>query len=263
MGFGSLSFVFAQGDTTYFLNEQNQFAREEVAKTKWTRIQRGKGKWEIQQATKDQRDWKVVEQYQIQTHDGIMYEEGPIDGTTTTRKLKYKLIPSAKGGYEVVTFYPFSVSQGHSSQFFPLRKEGIWTTSDSLGGRKTQENFYVGGSLTKENFYLANGRLLENVYTFADEDVELDFKGGFAGFIASEIRYPKAAIENGIKGKVFVSFFVSDSGEVLGESILRGIGYGCDEEVIRVLRLTQGKWKPGKVKGKPVHMKMVVPVVFK
>ncbi|WP_229743039.1 energy transducer TonB [Hymenobacter qilianensis] len=76
------------------------------------------------------------------------------------------------------------------------------------------------------------------------------------------IRYPKQAIANQTQGLVFAAFVVDEAGRVVNPKIVRGIGDGCDEELLRVLRQTSGSWKPGLQAGKAVKVKMVLPVRF-
>lgn len=73
-------------------------------------------------------------------------------------------------------------------------------------------------------------------------------------------KYPRQAKSIGTEGKVFVEFIINKNGEPTDLKILRGIGSGCDEEAMRVLALT--KWEPGKQRGKPVRVKMVLPIYF-
>ncbi len=80
-------------------------------------------------------------------------------------------------------------------------------------------------------------------------------------YIARNIRYPSIARENGVSGRVFVSFVVEPTGDVSNVKILRGIGAGCDEEAIRVVK-SLPKWKPGKQRGKPVRVSFNVPINF-
>jgi periplasmic protein TonB len=88
--------------------------------------------------------------------------------------------------------------------------------------------------------------------------------GGFANFfktITNEMRYPALARRNDISGKVFIQFIINETGELTNFEVVKGIGGGCDEEAIRVLKLT--KWTPGKQRGKPVKVKMIQQVSFK
>jgi protein TonB len=79
--------------------------------------------------------------------------------------------------------------------------------------------------------------------------------------LGKSVKYPIQAKRNGTEGKVFVEFIINKNGEPTDLKILRGIGSGCDEEAMRVLALT--KWEPGKQRGKPVRVKMVLPIYFK
>ena len=88
--------------------------------------------------------------------------------------------------------------------------------------------------------------------------------GGYAGFYESLrklMKYPQIAQQRDIEGKVFVEFIVNEQGEISNLKLLKGIGGGCDEEAVRVLKLI--KWKPGKQRGKPVKVRMVLPINFK
>ena len=82
-----------------------------------------------------------------------------------------------------------------------------------------------------------------------------------ARFMVDNIKYPAAAMKNGVQGKVFVSFLVKADGSVTDVKVLRGIGSGCDEEAMRVVKMMP-KWQPGESKGKPVDVIFNIPVKF-
>ncbi|SFT44691.1 TonB family C-terminal domain-containing protein [Algoriphagus locisalis] len=89
--------------------------------------------------------------------------------------------------------------------------------------------------------------------------------GGLAGwntYLAENLKYPEAAQEKKIEGTVIVKFVVLDSGELDQVEILRGIGGGCDEEVLRLVKEAP-KWTPGKKDGEVVNVQMRLPVRFK
>ena len=91
------------------------------------------------------------------------------------------------------------------------------------------------------------------------------FPGGEAEllkYVATHIKYPQIARETGIQGRVFVGFVVEPDGSVSNVKILRGIGGGCDEEAVRVIK-SLPKWKPGKQRGKAVRVSYQIPVLFK
>lgn len=99
----------------------------------------------------------------------------------------------------------------------------------------------------------------EQIYT---EPERMPTYGKGPAAINNLIRYPRQAIANQTQGLVFASFIVDEAGRVIAPKIVRGLGDGCDEELLRVLRQTSGSWKPGLQAGKAVKVKMVLPVRF-
>jgi TonB family protein len=90
------------------------------------------------------------------------------------------------------------------------------------------------------------------------------FPGGDAArikFISENITYPREAKENNIQGTVFVTFIVQKNGELKDIRILMGIGSGCNEECVRVIKMIP-KWNPGKFNGKPVDVLFHLPIKF-
>jgi len=86
-------------------------------------------------------------------------------------------------------------------------------------------------------------------------------EGAMLSYITSHIVYPPLAKENGITGKVFVSFVVDNSGHVKDVKVLRGIGGGCDEEAVRVIK-SMPEWKAGRQNGKAVNVQYNIPIKF-
>ncbi len=79
--------------------------------------------------------------------------------------------------------------------------------------------------------------------------------------IQSEIRYPERALRSNIQGRVYVQFIVNERGEVENPEVIRGIGGGCDEEAIRVVKNAQ--FQPGMQRGRPVRVQFYIPVIFR
>ena len=75
------------------------------------------------------------------------------------------------------------------------------------------------------------------------------------------ITYPEIAKKAGVEGRVIVQFVVNEQGAVVDPVVVRGIGAGCDEEAIRAVQ--QARFTPGKQRGKPVRVKMSLPITFK
>lgn len=96
-------------------------------------------------------------------------------------------------------------------------------------------------------------------------EVMPSFDGGLAAFykfVSDNLKYPAQARRIAIEGKVFASFVVDKDGNLSQLAIARGIGAGCDEEVLRILAMSP-KWKPGRQGGRPVKVRMMLPIYFK
>jgi len=98
---------------------------------------------------------------------------------------------------------------------------------------------------------------------FIVEDMPV-FPGGelaLRKYIAQSIKYPVIAQENGIQGKVFITFVVDKDGSVTNARVARGVDPSLDKEALRVVN-SLPKWKPGKQRGKPVKVSYTVPINF-
>ncbi len=98
---------------------------------------------------------------------------------------------------------------------------------------------------------------------FIVEDMP-EFPGGelaLRKYIANAIKYPVIAQENGIQGKVYVTFVVDKDGGISDARIARGVDPSLDKEALRVVNALP-KWKPGKQRGKPVRVSYTVPINF-
>ena len=96
-------------------------------------------------------------------------------------------------------------------------------------------------------------------------EVMPSFEGGlgeFYKFVSKHLKYPAKARRMGIEGKVFVHFVVDKDGSLSDIKVVRGIGAGCDQEVMRIVNMSP-KWNPGKQRGIPVKVRMLLPITFK
>ncbi len=80
-------------------------------------------------------------------------------------------------------------------------------------------------------------------------------------YIAKNVKYPTIARENDIKGKVFIRFCVTKTGDVNKVTVLRGVDPLLDKEAIRVVK-NLPKWSPGEQRGKKVNVWYTVPINF-
>jgi TonB family protein len=102
----------------------------------------------------------------------------------------------------------------------------------------------------------------KEVYTVVEK--QPFFPGGHEGyvkFLVDNIKYPEEAIKKSVTGTVYVTFVVEETGAVTNVKILRGIGSGCDEEALRVVKMMPN-WNPGLEKGRPVAVQFNLPIKF-
>ena len=135
---------------------------------------------------------------------------------------------------------------------------------------ETEIRSEANGELTANNLTSSEDLYVEitkhdndSVYNIVEEMPQ--FPGGekaLMDFVANNVKYPEEAKDNNISGRVFVGFVIEKDGSVNEVKILRGIGGGCDEEAVRVIK-AMPKWKPGKQKGKPVRVHYTMPFMFK
>ncbi|MCP9757545.1 TonB family protein [Lacihabitans sp. CCS-44] len=103
----------------------------------------------------------------------------------------------------------------------------------------------------------------KQIFTTAEQNPE--FIGGQAElykWLAKNIKYPLEAKNNKIEGRVYVRFVIEANGEIGEVKVMKGIGYGCDEEAARVLQ-AMPNWKPAMQNGYPVAIYYNIPIVFK
>jgi protein TonB len=100
------------------------------------------------------------------------------------------------------------------------------------------------------------------VYSRADKAPEY-YKNGEEGmneYILSEMEYPKLAIEKSVEGTVVIEFIVEANGYVTDLNIKQGLGAGCAEEALRIIKTT--RWQPATLNGNYVRYKVTYPITF-
>ena len=143
-----------------------------------------------------------------------------------------------------------------------------------------QTNTAIGALDVKGNS--DNGAVLQVAQRVADEPVKPDkpevenkvfdvveqmpsFPGGNAAlmkYLGDNIKYPVVAQENGVQGRVVVSFVVERDGSITDVKVVRSVDPSLDREAVRVVS-TMPKWIPGKQNGSAVRVKYNVPVAFR
>lgn len=100
------------------------------------------------------------------------------------------------------------------------------------------------------------------VYIAVEQNPE--FAGGMNAllkFLQKNLRYPTPAVNANVMGKVYMQFVVGQDGNITKVDVLKGIGFGCDEEAQRVVKLMP-KWSPGRQSGRAVAVKFTLPINF-
>lgn len=131
---------------------------------------------------------------------------------------------------------------------------------EGLGNAKPiDENVGNGGGGTGE------GKGEDNtVYSTAGVEKYPEFPGGMAAwskFLQKNLRYPYMAQETGIQGKVYISFVVEKDGSITDVSLMKGIGGGCDEEAMRVIKKSP-KWSAGEQNNAKVRVRYSMPINY-
>ena len=88
------------------------------------------------------------------------------------------------------------------------------------------------------------------------------FNGNLNQWLLQNMKYPVEAINKKEQGKVIVQFIVSENGEVSEPKIIRSVSPALDKEACRIV-LAMPKWNPGKLKGKPVAVRYMLPISFR
>jgi len=104
----------------------------------------------------------------------------------------------------------------------------------------------------------------QRIYGIVD-DMQPQFPGGTEAlmrYIKEKRQYPVEAIEEGIEGKVFVSFFVEKDGSLTDIKVMKSVNPQLDKEALRIVK-SMPKWIPGRRGGEPFRMRYNIPVVFK
>lgn len=100
------------------------------------------------------------------------------------------------------------------------------------------------------------------VYTVVEQQPE--FTGGMAAlgrYMRRNLQYPQVARQAKIKGRVFITFVITDTGTIEDVKALNSLSPECDQEAIRMVK-EMPRWKPGQQGGKPVYVRYNLPVRF-
>ncbi|TVQ14497.1 MAG: energy transducer TonB [Bacteroidetes bacterium] len=153
------------------------------------------------------------------------------------------------------------------SRFSPILLLLILSLCGELRG-EGKEILLINGSqvysFSRDEFNVSKTLLNDEnmVHYLVDQYPVFQHTRGLKNFVESLIEYPEEAIDNHVEGVVLVNFIVEKDGTISNPRFIRTLGYGCEEEVLRVIdRFPVAT--PGKISEQPVRVGITLPIRFK
>lgn len=146
-------------------------------------------------------------------------------------------------------------------------QDQLMQTKTAIGSFEVKGNDEAGGEVLKAKEVIAQPEPPKQEEEKVFEVVEQMpmFPGGptaLLQYLSSNVKYPVVAQENGVQGRVVVSFVVERDGSITDVRVVRSVDPSLDKEAQRVVR-SMPRWTPGKQNGSAVRVKYNVPVSFK
>ncbi len=164
---------------------------------------------------------------------------------------------------EILAYNEYFQKDGNFSLKVTFKLDGVDADLKNMNA-SGPENYDQLQNLLITGFVPKSEETDRTVYSFVNIANPPTYPGGmdqFYKFLGNNIKYPSAAIDNEIQGNVHVSFTVEKDGSLTDLKIERKLGYGADEEALRVLKIAK-RWNPGMQNGRPVRVKYNVPIRF-
>jgi TonB family protein len=152
---------------------------------------------------------------------------------------------------------------GFSKRLFPLIRSGVWKSYNPLTGDIGFENIYRDNLLISNKYWINDTTYINNVYISFNEPPE--YQGGESALmdlLYSNIDYPFEAKIRNIQGKVVVGFVILNNGQMVGLKVQNLADKSLAREAIRIVNLSENKWKPAKIGDKNVNALIYIPVTF-
>ena len=146
-------------------------------------------------------------------------------------------------------------------------QEELQETNTAIGAFNVEGNDETAGEVLKAKEVIAEPEppKVEETKVFDVVEQMPSLPGGQGAlmqWLASNIKYPVVAEENGVQGRVVCTFVVERDGSITDVKVVRGVDPSLDKEAVRVLK-QMPSWIPGKQNGSAVRVKYTVPVTFK
>jgi protein TonB len=145
----------------------------------------------------------------------------------------------------------------------PVLQPGVVVGTEDLPGDPEATNSTATNTTGTTDGTTTTETAPSGTFTFVEAMPE--FSGGqeaLRRYMQRNLHYPSTALANNIAGKVFVSFVVNADGTISNVEVLKGLGYGTDEEAIRVVR-GMPTWKPGRQNNHAVSVRYTMPITFR
>jgi len=163
------------------------------------------------------------------------------------------------GNGDVIYFHQNGELISSIGQYKKGLKDGEWKSYTEQGKLIYQESY------KNKKVKGVSWDSLGNEYRYSKLEEMPDLGGGMGAFyshVGNTMKYPKNARRSGIQGRVYVQFVIDKDGRIIDAKVVKGIGGGCDEEALRVIQ-NSPQWNPGVQRGKPVKVRMVLPIIFR
>jgi len=194
----------------------------------------------------------------------------PASATITGRVLDRKGTPLA-GVFITVQSAPATATTNSAGNFLLSCEQSNPVLTFKCAGYQTQTVLLASAQpvvLTMSEVGAAAATLTSGLVAINKPVILADdqpaFPGGVAAyrtFLQQNVHYPEAAKARNLSGDVFVSFVVDEAGRILDAEVIKGVGYGLDEEALRLVRLMPW-WTPAHLAGKPVRVPATLRIRF-
>ncbi len=155
------------------------------------------------------------------------------------------------------------IMSGRASNHKKMNAIPQMVASESKKGKGNEKQEDLTAVEQSDFKYEEEGTSEDHFFSLGNEMPQ--YPGGYEAlieFLNSNLTYPKEARQKSIQGKVVISFIVEEEGEVSSVTIVHGIGGGCDEEAVRVIKLMPA-WQPAYKEGNPVRVLFNMPITYK
>lgn len=231
--------------------------------------------------------WLLLSSYMIFAQDTIYYnfDDIEVNSKIECHYFKVKQFDSVTNLYQSRSFdstgtllrithfsdINYDLKEGVQIEYYSNEsiKSQIFFSKDVYHG--SFKTFYKGGQLKRSDFY-NEGELVKGAcYDSTGKEIKYfeymimpEFPKGEEAlnkYLKKSLKYPIEAIDNGIRGKVTISFTIDKDGSVINTIVLDSVHPLLDNEALRVIK-NMPKWKPGKVDGELVKVTFSIPFAF-